>query len=216
MSTLHRLEYNLQSELEHGNYVSRLAGAIATEMGVDDTLAHDVRVAGLLHDIGKLRLKRPDNQDTLDIEELGLVRLHSMHSYEIVKEAGYNEQVQSFVRFHHENYDGTGYPEGLVGEQIPKGARIIRASDVFAALTTERPYRKGFPMDTAIELMIEEITHFDMEVFLAFQNVVHRVGTSYYEQLDPMLIEELQKADPKMRDEDVMLAILKEALVEDL
>ena len=210
------MEYNLQSELEHGNYVGRLSGAIAVEMGEGPDVSHDVRVAGLLHDIGKLRVTRPgqSGDGILDIEEMKYVRMHSIHSYEIVKEAGYPEEIRRIVRFHHENYDGTGYPEGLSGERIPLGARIIRVSDVFAALTTDRPYRKAFPMDTALGLMVEEISHFDMRVFLAFQNVVHRVGTGYYEHLDPALVEQLEKADRGLPREQVMLDILADALME--
>ena len=70
-------------------------------------------------------------------------------------------------------------PKGLKGDEIPLGARIIRVCDVFAALTTDRPYRRRFDADEAVRLMIDEIRHFDLKIFLAFERVIHRVGTKY-------------------------------------
>ena len=75
---------------------------------------------------------------------------------------------------HHENWDGSGYPDSLRGEEIPYGARILRVCDVFSALISDRPYRKAFDSATAMELMIEEIKNFDIKVFLAFQRIIHR------------------------------------------
>ena len=77
------------------------------------------------------------------------------------------------VLHHHENMDGSGYPDNLSGEDIPYGARIIRICDVFSALIADRPYRKAFEEDVAVELMIDEIKNFDIKIFLAFQRVVH-------------------------------------------
>ena len=101
------------------------------------------------------------------IEEMKYVRMHSLLSYNIVKSRGYNERVCETILYHHENMDGSGYPENLTGEDIPEGSRIIRVCDVFAALTTDRPYRKSFTKDEALSLMIDEINSFDMRVFLA-------------------------------------------------
>ena len=80
------------------------------------------------------------------------------------------------ILYHHENYDGTGYPSNLSGKEIPLGARILRVCDVYAALSSDRPYRKAFDITTVIDLMIDEIKNFDMEVFLAFQRVIHEVA----------------------------------------
>ena len=77
--------------------------------------------------------------------------------------------------YHHENYDGTGYPGNLYGENIPIGARILRVSDVFSALISDREYRSAFDVETAVEMMIDEVENFDMKIFLAFQRVVHEV-----------------------------------------
>ena len=80
------------------------------------------------------------------------------------------------ILYHHENYDGTGYPSNLSGKEIPLGARILRVCDVYAALSSDRPYRRAFDITTVIDLMIDEIKNFDMEVFLAFQRVIHEVA----------------------------------------
>lgn len=180
----HIVDYNLTEELEHGIYVSRLAGDLAEELYLDEGVVYQIRVAGLLHDIGKLRLVNylyGNEQITspLVVEEMKYVRMHPMLSYEILNDRGYSGFICESVRYHHEDYDGSGYPANLVGDEIPLGARIIRVCDVYAALTTDRPYRKKFLPEEAVSLMIDEIRHFDMKIFLAFQNVIHRAGTSY-------------------------------------
>ena len=182
MSLVHIVDYNLKEELEHGVYVSRLAQEIAAELGLDKKTRRNIGVAGILHDIGKLTLMsyiNGEEEDPLVIEQMQYVRMHPTLSHEIVRRRHYSRDIQDYVRWHHENYDGTGYPDMLRGEEIPLGARIIRVSDVFAALTSDRPYRKKFSKKIAMELMIEEVNHFDMQVFLAFQRVVHKDSELY-------------------------------------
>ena len=175
-STDRILEFDLSAELNHGVVVSNLAYAVAAEMGRDEAFCYQMAIAGMLHDIGKLKLTGYINgqeRDPLLIEELKYVRIHSSLGYEELKEQGYSDIVLQSILYHHENYDGSGYPSNLSGDSIPLGARILRVCDVYAALSSDRPYRKAFDVSTVIELMIDEIKNFDMEVFLAFQRVVH-------------------------------------------
>ena len=175
-STDRILEFDLSAELNHGVVVSNLAYAVAAEMGRDEAFCYQMAIAGMLHDIGKLKLTGYINgqeRDPLLIEELKYVRMHSSLGYEELKEQGYSDIVLQSILYHHENYDGSGYPSNLSGDNIPLGARILRVCDVYAALSSDRPYRKAFDVSTVIELMIDEIKNFDMEVFLAFQRVVH-------------------------------------------
>ena len=175
-STDRILEFDLSAELNHGVVVSNLAYAVAAEVGRDEAFCYQMAIAGMLHDIGKLKLTGYINgqeRDPLLIEELKYVRLHSSLGYEELKEQGYSDIVLQSILYHHENYDGSGYPSNLSGDSIPLGARILRVCDVYAALSSDRPYRKAFDVSTVIELMIDEIKNFDMEVFLAFQRVVH-------------------------------------------
>ena len=170
------LEFDLASELHHGMLVSNLAYAVAEEMGLPHEQCYELAIAGMLHDIGKLKLTSYINgqeQDPLVIEELKYVRMHSSLGYEELKDQGYSDIVLQSILYHHENYDGSGYPSNLSENSIPLGARILRVCDVYAALSSDRPYRKAFDVSTVIELMIDEIKNFDMEVFLAFQRVVH-------------------------------------------
>ncbi len=170
------LTEDLETEIAHGIEVSRLAGLLARELKLDNDFCHDIEVAGMLHDIGKLRASTylyGGDDDTLNVEKMRYVRMHSNLGYEVVKDQGYSDRICEMILHHHENYDGTGYPDNLVGDEIPLGARILRVCDVFAALTSDRPYRKAFDSETAVELLIEEVRHFDMKVFLPFQSIVH-------------------------------------------
>jgi putative nucleotidyltransferase with HDIG domain len=170
------LEFDLSTELNHGIIVSNLAYAVAKELGLSKDECHELAIAGMLHDIGKLKLTSYINgqeNDPLVIEELKYVRMHSTLGYEELKGQGYSDFVLESILYHHENYDGSGYPSNKSGEDIPLGARILRVCDVFSALISDRPYRRAFDKETAMELMIEEVKNFDMEVFLAFQRVIH-------------------------------------------
>lgn len=171
------LEYDLSSELNHGIAVSNLAYDVACELGLKEELCYDLAIAGMLHDIGKLRLTgyiNGNEHNPLVIEELKYVRMHPNLGYQELKGQGYSDFVLESILYHHENYDGSGYPANKSGEDIPVGARILRVCDVYAALRSDRPYRRAFDQETAMELMIDEVKNFDMQVFLAFQRVVHK------------------------------------------
>ena len=186
MSFLTIVDYNFKNELEHGVYVSRLSREIAVEMGLDKKTVRNTALAGMLHDIGKLSLMSYVNggdSEPLVIEQMKFVRLHPDFSYRTVRSRGFSKEIQDYVRWHHENYDGTGYPDSLSGEDIPIGARIIRVSDVYAALTSDRPYRKRIDPGQAMQLMIDEISHFDLNVFMAFQRVVHKDSELYMKSM---------------------------------
>lgn len=171
------LEFDLSTELQHGMTVSNLAYEVARELGLEEDKCYELAIAGMLHDIGKLKLTGYINgqeRNPLVIEELKYVRMHSTLGYEELKGQGYSEFVLESILYHHENFDGSGYPSNKAGEEIPIGARILRVCDVFSALNSDRPYRKAFDIQTVMELMIEEVKNFDMEVFLAFQRIVHK------------------------------------------
>jgi putative nucleotidyltransferase with HDIG domain len=169
-------EEDTTEELRHGICVSNLAYCVAKQLGLYEDQCHELAVAGILHDIGKLRVSGylyGRDEDTLNIEEMKYVRMHPRLGYEILIRYDFSDDVLENILYHHENYDGSGYPENLAGDQIPMGARILRVCDTYTALTSDRPYRKAFDSQTAIELMIEEVKNFDMKVFLAFQAVIH-------------------------------------------
>jgi putative nucleotidyltransferase with HDIG domain len=160
----------------HGMCVSNLAYRIAKELQLEEQQCYELAEAGILHDIGKLRLSAylyGRSENTLAIEEMKFVRMHSELGSEILRQQDYSDFVVESVLYHHENYDGSGYPANLKGEAIPMGARILRVCDVFAALISDRPYRRAFEVETAVELMIDEVKNFDIRVFLAFMRVIN-------------------------------------------
>lgn len=171
---LHMLRYTLTEQLIHGMEVSNLAYDLARELGYEKEICYELAKAGVLHDIGKIVLENyVEEQDTLVVEEMRFVRTHSTLGYELLQGHGYSDFVLESILYHHENYDGTGYPANLAGEKIPFGARILRICDVYCALTSDRPYRSAFTRKQAMELMTEEVKNFDLKMFLAFQRVIH-------------------------------------------
>ena len=148
------------------------------EYGLSEAECKDLAMAGLLHDIGKLKLFRYLNgngKQTMNIEQMKYMRMHSRLSYDILKSRGFSDFVLESVLHHHESVDGTGFPEHLRGDEIPIGARILHVCDVFAARLSKRSYRDAFDVKTALSLMIEESKNYDIKVFLAFMRVIHEI-----------------------------------------
>lgn len=167
---------DLRCAVDHGIIVSRLAYMMAKELEYSEEFCYDMAQAGMLHDVGKMRLREylnGRNKEVLGVEEMKYIRMHPEFSFEILKKRNYNDMILESVYHHHENYDGSGYPDNLKGEDICDGARILRICDVLAALVSERPYRTAFSVDTAMELLIEEAKNFDMRMFLAMQRIMH-------------------------------------------
>lgn len=173
-----QLEKRVRSVMEHSICVSNVGYLIARELGMKEEECYEMAVAGMMHDIGKIPLVRymyENGSEEYSIKHMRYMRMHSKISYDILKNGDYSDTVLESVLYHHENYDGTGYPGNLYGENIPIGARILRVSDVFSALISDREYRSAFDVETAVEMMIDEVENFDMKIFLAFQRVVHEV-----------------------------------------
>ena len=175
--TYHLINGDLSKELSHGICVSNLAYKIGKKLLLDKEMCYNLAVMGLLHDVGKQEMvknvfQRGEDQ-ILRVEEMRYIRTHPVLGYAILQEQGYPQELTKWVLYHHENYDGTGYPANIAGEEIPMGARILRVCDVFAALTTVRPYRAAYSVEKAMEQMMSEVKNFDMKVFLAFQRAIH-------------------------------------------
>ena len=177
------LEYILKdfkSGVQHGILVANLTYMLAKRMGLTDSECHELKIAGMLHDIGKLKLSEylyGRTNNGLPEEEKKYMGMHSKISYDVLKKYDYSDNIMEVVLLHHECYDGSGYPDGLVGEDIPMGARILKVTDEFAALISDRPYRKAFDIDTAVSIMIDEVKNLDMKVFILFQRLIHEEST---------------------------------------
>ena len=139
----------------HSVRVSEYARQIARELGLNPKQVDQIGTAALLHDVGKIHedfapLLRKAGR--LTPEERMLMQAHPVRSADLASTiAEFRGKVQTDIRNHHENYDGTGYPDGLVGETIPIGARIIMIADTIDAMTTDRPYRKALSLSKALE-----------------------------------------------------------------
>lgn len=171
----HLISFDVEREIAHGIRVSNLAYKVAKQLELPESTCYELAVAGMLHDIGKLKISGYilRKADSLVVEEIKYVRLHAELGYEILKDRGYSDFILESIYFHHENYDGSGYPKNLKEDEIPLGARILRVCDVFSALTSKRSYRDAFDEKTAISMMIDEVKNFDMRIFLAFQRTIH-------------------------------------------
>ncbi len=136
----------------------------------------------LLHDIGKVTVPQDvlNKNGPLDPSEWELIRAYPAAGAGMVTDESVGARARSVIRFHHERYDGTGYPAGLKGEGIPQLARIAAVADVFDAITSTRPYRVAAPIHIAVdEIMAGSRTHFDPEVVAIFSSLVapHPAGT---------------------------------------
>jgi HD-GYP domain-containing protein (c-di-GMP phosphodiesterase class II) len=159
----------------HSQRVSELARALARGLRLSFKEVEGIGTAALLHDVGKIYeeytpLLRKDGR--LSAEERALMQTHSLRSAELVGTiSSLHGLVYKCVRHHHENFDGSGYPDGLQGDQIPIGARIIMVADTVDAMTTDRPYRAAMPFERVDdELRKYAGKQFDPAVVRAFQN----------------------------------------------
>ena len=171
---------DFKSGIKHGVLVANLTYALAKEYGMSEAEAYELKVAAMVHDIGKLKLSEylyGRTNESLPEEEKKYMSMHSKISYDVLKKYDYSDNIMEVVLSHHECYDGSGYPNGLVGEDIPIGARILKVTDEFAALISDRPYRKAFDIDTAVSIMIDEGKNLDMKAFILFQRLIHEEST---------------------------------------
>lgn len=171
---------DFKSGIKHGVLVANLTYALAKEYGMSEAEAYELKVAAMVHDIGKLKLSEylyGRTNESLPEEEKKYMSMHSKISYDVLKKYDYSDNIMEVVLSHHECYDGSGYPNGLVGKDIPIGARILKVTDEFAALISDRPYRKAFDIDTAVSIMIDEVKNLDMKAFILFQRLIHEEST---------------------------------------
>lgn len=137
----------------HSHRVSTYCVAMAEELGWDSSDIEELKVAGLLHDIGKIAVEKSiiNKSSSLSFDEMKELNSHPLVGYEILSMAKFPwEGVPALVRNHHEKVNGRGYPDGLKGDDISRGARIMALADAFDAMTTDRPYRKQLPLETAL------------------------------------------------------------------
>ena len=164
--------------LGHCDRLSRSAVALGEALGLDTEMLRALRLGGYLHDLGKIAV--PDGillkPGPLDPVEQERIRAHAGAGSDLVIGLHSMELVRPIMRHHHERWDGSGYPDGLKGEAIPLGARIISVVDVFDALHTDRPYKAALPRSEAVSLLIRETDagYWDPKVVETFLDILRQ------------------------------------------
>jgi putative nucleotidyltransferase with HDIG domain len=161
---------------EHGDRVAERVVKVAKKLGLAGQQLQDVEYGAVFHDIGKIAV--PDsilhNTDDLTEEEWEVIKQHTVIGEQIIQSIGFLKNVARIVRHSHEHWDGSGYPDHLVGEAIPIESRIVFACDAFDAMTSTRTYQEAMGRDRAIERLLElRGTHFDPQVADALVAVLH-------------------------------------------
>jgi putative nucleotidyltransferase with HDIG domain len=151
----------------HSERVMKYGIKIAEKMNLDEEYIEKIKYAGILHDVGKIGI--PENilqkNGGLTEEEYAIIKTHPEKGAKILSHMSSLKEITEIVRYHHERIDGKGYPEGLEGDKIPLGARILAIADTFDAMTSDRPYRKGLPLEIVkSEILTNKNKQFDGEI----------------------------------------------------
>ena len=168
---LNTLSEKYETERVHSKRVSRIAKLIGKELGLNQDQLEELSLAAMLHDIGKISI--PDailgKPSALSKEEYNLIKNHTINGYQLLKAADEYSDIAEYALSHHERIDGTGYPKGLKGNEIPLFARIISVADAYEVMTADRPYRKALGKTVAIEELKKYAgTQFDQEIVNTF------------------------------------------------
>ncbi len=180
LETIYRLsvasEYKDEDTGAHVRRMSRYSAAVARQIGMDEAEVETILYSASMHDLGKIGI--PDSilrkPGPLDAAEWIIMKQHTLIGAEILKEsqASFIQLGETIARYHHEKWDGSGYPFQLRGTQIPLVGRVAAIADVFDALTSERPYKKSFSVERSLAIIAEgRGSHFDPDVVDAFMAI---------------------------------------------
>lgn len=177
------LDTRVPQEYTHSPYFSKLVTDIAIQMHLDEKQIESLRFASLLHDAGKvdIPLEILTKTTKLTAEEYKIIKRHPAKGAQILRPLQILKPVVPIIMYHHEKYNGTGYPSRLKKGQIPQGARIMAVADAFEAMVYGRPYRERMNINSAIkEIRKKNGSQFDPEVVDAFLKVVKRLNKKIY------------------------------------
>jgi hypothetical protein len=217
------VEFRDEDTGAHIERIGRFSRLLAEQIGMDSEFCERISHAAPLHDVGKVAI--PDaillKPGPLTPQERAIVETHAEEGYRLVRgsSSAILEMAATIALSHQEKWDGSGYPRGLAGEAIPLEARIVAIADVFDALTSDRVYRKAFPVEEAIAIMREQRGHhFDPVLLDAFMEVVEQAGVDARspESADPLELAErtlqafaaaLERGDAEMAEGAIATAI---------
>lgn len=175
IAALAKLKKADEASFLHSLSVSALMIAFGRAIKLAEPVVHELAVGGLLHDIGKIAIPVSilRKSGRLTGNEAAVIQKHPVYGFEMLKRHGQvSTEILDIALFHHERYDGTGYPRKLKGAEIPLNARLAAVCDVYDALTSIRPYKRAFSQTEALSIMIDAKGHLDPELLQAF---VHHI-----------------------------------------
>lgn len=217
------VEFRDEDTGAHIERIGRLSTLLAEQVGMEPDFCERLGHAAPLHDVGKVAI--PDSillkPGPLSPQERAIVETHAEEGYRLLRGSSSSilEMAASIALSHQEKWDGTGYPRGLAGEAIPIEGRIVAITDVFDALTSDRVYRKAFPVQEAVKIMVEQRGgHFDPVLLDAFMEVLDSSGADARRQMraDPAALAEraletfaiaLERGDAEMAEGAIATAI---------
>lgn len=198
----------------HSKRVAEYSCMLAKRMGMSEEEQEEIYRAGILHDIGKIRIPVEiiNKAGKLTDEEYNIIKIHPVTGYNILRGIAGNNLIAIAAKYHHERYDGRGYPNGLAGDTIPLAARILAVADTYDAMTSNRSYRKALPQDVVrSEILKGKGTQFDpdiAEIMLQMmdedkeynmrqgEDVTRRVLTVDDEPMNNMILAHIMKDEP--------------------
>jgi putative two-component system response regulator len=200
LDTIHRLaqaaEYRDEGTGAHIQRMSRYSAAIARKMGLGEREVENILYAAPMHDVGKIGI--PDHillkTGGLDKGEWEIMKKHTVIGVEILRgsDAEFIQLAETIALTHHEKWDGSGYPQGLEGSEIPLAGRIVAIADVFDALTSRRPYKEPLPVEESLDIIKQgRGSHFDPDVtdaFLAVTDEILSIRKRYRDRQESQLV----------------------------
>ncbi|TBR16636.1 HD-GYP domain-containing protein, partial [bacterium] len=163
---------------EHGEHIVYFATEIARELNLPKPEIENIKQAAILHDLGKVGISERIlcKKAKLTQEEFNEIKKHPQIGVDIIRPIQFLHGIIPYILYHHERWDGRGYPSGLKGEEIPMGARIISVADVYHALTSNRPYRKAYSREEALKIIKEGSgSQFDPKVVAVFLKIIKKI-----------------------------------------
>lgn len=156
----HIIDFRSPFTVTHASGVAATAEMLARLHGFTPDECGQMRVAGYLHDLGKLAVPEAilEKPEKLTPAEFNIIKRHTYHTYRVLESMQGTELIATWAAFHHEKLDGSGYPFHLTACELSPGARIMAVADIFTALTEDRPYRAGLPVEQALQILHEKVT----------------------------------------------------------
>jgi len=169
-------EANDEDPKKHMLRIGEYSALISKNLGMDEKFIRKIKIQSALHDVGKIYISSDILRKNMKLtdEEWEKVKQHTTYGWQIIGGHPYFSMARNIAMYHHERWDGTGYPKGLKGEQIPLEARIVSLADIYDTLRMDRPYRKGFNHDTVFKIITEGDgrtmpSHFDPKILKIFK-----------------------------------------------